>query len=941
MPFFLLPSRDAWRVACLTAVLAAAIPAGAADSKAGRYYEDALTRYEQRDLSGAIIQLKNALQIDKSMLPVQLLLGRALLANGEVLAAEVALQEALRLGVNRAEVVVPLATAYLALGKHRLLQEQPLFAMAGLPQDVQVQLLLLRASALSDLGDPRAALQLLADAAAMAPRSADVWLAEVPIRIRARQFKEAGAAIDKAQALEPRSAEVLYQRGALAHTQLNVQAALAAYDQALALDARHAESLIARAGLYMDLNRHAEAARDLDVVQKLLPREPRAAFLRAVLARRAGQGAAVRDALKQVTDLLDPVPIEAVRYRPQLLLLNGLAHYELNEREKARGYLEVLQQVQPQTPVARLLAQLYLMDGEPDRAISVLEAYLKARPDDGQALTMLAGAHMAQGRSARAISLMQDALRANDRPEHQTMLGIGLLSSGQSDQARAALESAWKKDRRQIQAGVALVGMHLRSGRPQAAADVAKALVDQSPDRAGHHDLLGMALAQAGRLAPARAAFERAAALEPEWLTPQLHLARLEIAARQFDAADARLNGLLQKHEKSVDVLMELAALAQVRGAAAERQRLLVRASDLAGRNELRPGLALVDLYLREGQAPQALEAARTLETKAGDDIQASLAMARALLANGDAVNARTTLSGASRAAGYATGLNLQIATLQMEANQPDGVAYSLEKVLSSDPANLAALAMQIDLDLRQGQLDRAEQRARQLVQLQPRRAIGHTLLGDVERARAQQAAATEAYRRAHQIEPTTESALRLARQLSAQRQSQAASSLLEEWLRGRPNDVRARQALADGYAAAGQFTAAKAAYEALLKRAPDDARATNNLANVLLRLQDSGAVAMAERAVTLAPGNAFALDTLGWALFRSGDAAARDRALQLLRDARLREPGSAEIRYHLAVVLHASGRTAEARTEIDAALNGGLAPELQAEAQQLAQKFR
>jgi len=35
----------------------------AADAKASKYYEDALVRYEKKDLAGAIIQLKNALQI--------------------------------------------------------------------------------------------------------------------------------------------------------------------------------------------------------------------------------------------------------------------------------------------------------------------------------------------------------------------------------------------------------------------------------------------------------------------------------------------------------------------------------------------------------------------------------------------------------------------------------------------------------------------------------------------------------------------------------------------------------------------------------------------------------------------------------------------------------------------------------------------------------------
>ena len=124
----------------------------AADAKASKYYEDALIRYEKKDLDGAVIQLKNALQIDKSMLPVQMLLGKALLQNGDVAAAEVAFLEAIRLGVNRAEVAIPLGQAYMAQGKHRLIFEQPTFNVAGLPGSVQLQLQLLRASASADLG---------------------------------------------------------------------------------------------------------------------------------------------------------------------------------------------------------------------------------------------------------------------------------------------------------------------------------------------------------------------------------------------------------------------------------------------------------------------------------------------------------------------------------------------------------------------------------------------------------------------------------------------------------------------------------------------------------------------------------------------------------------------------------------------------------------------
>ena len=152
----------------LLATLATCFPplSIAADAKASKYYEDALVRYEKKDLAGAIIQLKNALQIDKNMLPVQMLLGKALLQNGDVVAAEVALSEALRLGVNRAEVVIPLGQTYLAQGKQKLIFEQQQFSLNGLPTGVQMQLLLLRSAASADLGDLRGALKAVEEARA-------------------------------------------------------------------------------------------------------------------------------------------------------------------------------------------------------------------------------------------------------------------------------------------------------------------------------------------------------------------------------------------------------------------------------------------------------------------------------------------------------------------------------------------------------------------------------------------------------------------------------------------------------------------------------------------------------------------------------------------------------------------------------------------------------
>lgn len=899
--------------AALTAPLALA-----ADAKASRYYEDALTRYEKQDLSGAIIQLKNALQIDATMLPVQLLLGRALLQNGDVVAAEVAFNEALRLGVNRAEVAVPMAQAYLAQGKQKLVLEQPLFATSGLPPEVQELVWLLKAAASADLGDLRAALKSTEEARVVNPRSAQSWLTEVGIRIRGRQLKEAGAAAKQALELAPNSAEAWYQKGAVAHVSGTLTVAVDAYNHALLAQPKHLEARIARAGIYLDLNRLPEAQADVDVLRSTAAREPRGAYLQALLAERTGQPDVAKKALKDLVGLIDPVPLDFIRYRPQLLMLNGLAHYGLGEREKAKQYLEEFQKAQGRTPVAKLLAQIHLTESNTDRAISLLEDYLRVSPKDGQAMSLLASALLAKGHHARAASLLQQALRAQDKPEYRTALGVSLIRSGQVDSGIAELEAAFKKDPRQTQAATALVTLYLRAGQAAKAVTLSETLIKQQPANAGFHNLLGMARGQAGNVVGAQAAFEKALALDPTLTAAKLHLARVEIATQAYDAAAARLDAILKENDKNTDAMGELALLADRRGQAAQAQRWLEKATDLSGAKETRWGLALSDYHLRQGRPGPALDAIKKVSGKAPEDLAVLLAYARAQLANGDSAGAKSNLNTATKVAEFNAAPQVTIAQLQIAAKNLPGAAYSLDKALSTSPDYLPAMALMTEVELRQGEPAKAEKRARDIVAKYPKRAVGHSLIGAVAQSRGQATVALDAFRRAHQLEPSTQTFLQLFAAFGPLDNGKPALQLAQQWLKAHPDDVTAHKVLANTYARSGQYAPAKAAYEQLLKRTPDDSDALNNLANVLLRLKDPGAIQVAEQAVAKNPGNFNAIDTLGWALHQGGQT---DRALQLLRDARLRQPNSAEIRFHLGAVLAQTGRKTEAREELEAAL--------------------
>lgn len=914
--------KSGWVLApLLAALLGNGQTALAADAKAAKYYEDALVRYEKKDLDGAVIQLKNALQIDQNMLPVQMLLGKVLLQNGEVAAAEVAFLEAIRLGVNRAEVVIPLGQAYIGQGKHKLVFEQSTFAAAGLPTAVQLEVHLLRAAANADLGDLRNAMKEVEEARAIDSRNPAVWLSEVPIRIRARQFKEAAAAVERSLGLAPDSAEVWYQKGSIDHVSGDLQGALAAYERAIKLQPGHVEARVARAGLFLDLGRIADAITDVNELSRIAAGEPRAAYLQALLAERSGKLTEARTALKEVTNLIDPVPIEFVRYRTQILMLNGMAHFGLNEREKAKQYLEAFQKQHSNTPASKLLAEIYLGESKVDRAIEVLESYLKANTADGQAMTLLGSAFLSKGQNAKASALMQKALKTKDNPAFRTVLGLSLIRGGEAGTGLAELEAAYKQDATQTQAGVALVGLYLRNGRAAKAVTVAESLVKQQPSNSNFFNVLGVAKSQSGDQPGAKAAFEQAVKLSETFVVPKINLARLEIASKAYDAAALRLAAILKVNEKNTEAMGEMAVLSERRGQQAEAQRWLEKASDLAGPREVRWGLALSDFHLRNNRPGPALEAIKRVSGKMTDDLGVLLAYAKAQVANRDMAGAKSTLTNATRVADYNPAPQVQIAVLQLAANNVPGAAYSLEKALSTQPDFLPALALMVEVELRRGDAAKAEKRARDIVAKLPKRSIGYSLLGDIAVAGNQLGAAQDAYRRAHQLEPTPETLLRLFAVMGNQDGGKPALQLAEQWMKIHPDDARTQRALADGYARSGNFAAAKKAYEGLLKISPDDGSALNNLANVLLRLKDPAAITTAEQAVAKSPGNANAIDTLGWALFQGGQI---DKALQLLRDARLRDPLHPEIRFHLATVLAQTGRKAEAREEVEAALKGG-----------------
>ena len=956
-------------VACKPAALSGTggKPDAAAAARALPLADEARKHLQQGDAAGALLRLQSALKADRHVPAIHQLLGQVQLQLGDVVAAEAAYADALRLGADRNEVVLPLAAALTAQGQPQALLDQSRLDDAGLVPHVRLPLLLMKAEAAAMLGQATAAQRHIEAARAIDATQPASWLAEARTRLLAGLAESARSAADKALALAPQSAEALATRADVALALGDRAAALTLYERSIAVapdSATAQDARVVRAGLLLE-DRPGGPVNALlaTAIEQLAPTaatDPRVVYLMALLADRQGRSEAARSGLAAVAQMLQRVPPEALRHRPQLLMLGGLAHLALGETEKARVHLEAAQRSAAAAgPATRLIAQSYLVDNNLERAITVLEAHLKQRAPgpgaDQQAVLMLVGAQLALGRHTRAINLLQDTLTRQDSATVRGLLAAGHASTGGLLAAQDELALALKKSPGHSGLQAALCTLQLYSGQPAKAVQSAQALAQRAPDQPGWQHLLGVALLRHGQAAAARAAFETAVRLDESFAAPRVALARLHAQAGALDAAQVELQAVLQRQPQHADALFEMGRLSLQRQQFSAAQSWLEKAQAAAGGGDHQATLALFDLHLSQRKLPAAAAALRALALRQPDDLLVLLAQARLAMANNEAATAKNLLTRATGLAGYEAGALVQVALLQLLAAPPTaasaaapaasaaalntsaGAQYALQKALADNPGLLAAQALMVDAELRQRETERAQSRVQQLLATHPRLALVHALQGDVALARGQTALALAAYRRAQQLEPASAHLLRIHRTLT-QTDPAAANAVASQWLEQHPADHAVRRVLADGQARLNQYTAARSSYQTIAQATPGDAETLNNLAHVMLLLKDPAAVAMAEQALKAKPGAAHIMATAGWANVQAGKT---ERGMNWLRDARQREPDNSDTRYFMAAALAQLGRKPEARTEALGALALGRPFVHAADAERLLESLR
>lgn len=401
--------------------------------------------------------------------------GTAALQRGDAITAQTRLEAAVRGGMPLADVRHLLANAYLIQGNTARVRE--LADATKVAPPFRAYAARMRAAVAPDAAT---ALSEMNIALALAPGETLVWSDMGRARLMAGDVAGAIAAAERALALNGNNVDALIMSGNLLRDRYGYAAALPWYDRVLALQPRNMVAMAERAATLGELGRYRDMLAQSRALLAISPNNPRAFYLQAVMAARAGDWGLARSLIYRIGARLNDLPGFRV-------LVGSVELAEGNE-EQALLHLRIAVARQPDNIVARRLLGRALWSSSDDRgAIDTLRP-IADRPDaDTYTLTVM----------GRACEHLGDRVAAG-----------GYLDRAAQPQRPAATPFAAYGN-----GPIASMRRLVSEGRAAAALPIAQGILRANPGSPGAMMLVGDTLAATGRWREAADAYRRAANL--------------------------------------------------------------------------------------------------------------------------------------------------------------------------------------------------------------------------------------------------------------------------------------------------------------------------------------------------------------------------------------------------------------------------------------------
>ncbi len=877
---------------------------GAADKD---YMASARSYLDKGDHKAAVIQLKSALQRDPKSAEARYLLGKSLLEVGDVAGASVELRKAFEAKYEPRLVAPPLARAMLAQGELRNVITQ--FGELQLADktaatDLKVSV----ATALYGMNLADRADKALGEALELSPGHPAAKLLQARVVASQGDTARARTLVDEVLAADPKMAEAHMLSGELLLAAAkDRKGALAAFRKAIEVKPDLLAAHVAAVTTLFSEGDREGATSQVAEMKKRFANHPRTKLFEAELAYHAKDYKAAREHVRPV--------VQALPNNALALQVAGAAEYRLGNLGTAETFLGKALQAAPDLPIARrMLAQIYLRTGQPQKTLDTLGPMLNERADAGS-LQLAAEAHLQNGNAKEAEALFQRAAKLKpDDTRIRTALALSEFSKGKTDSAITELESIASHDKGAL-AELALVSAHLRKKEIDKALKVIDSLEKKQPDKPLAPMLRGRVLVLKRDVEGARKNFERSLQIDKLYFPAAAGLAALDLAGNKPDEARKHFDALLKADPNHSAAKQALAALLVRTGNTGDEVAKLLAAAAKEKPSDLRAQLMLINFHLDRGDSKLAITAAREASTTLVDHPEILLALGRAYLAANDMQQAIATFNKLATVSPKSPQAHLGLADANLALKDRAAATRSLKRALELEPRLVQARRGLVAIALADKQPTQALEIARAVQKDLPAEAVGHVLEGDVEASRKNLKAALAAYQAGLRKSNNQEAATRAHGTMVALGQTEAAEKFAQTWINEHPKDALFSFYLADRALAARDYPLAETRYRDVLKLQPNNALALNNVAWLMVQQGKPGATPFAERANQLLPGRPPLMDTWASALAVEKQL---PKAVELQKQAVERAPEEGSLRMNLAKLYIKSEQKGLARQELE-----------------------
>lgn len=848
-----------------------------------------------QNYSAATIQLKNALQKNAESAEARLLLGKALLGQGDAAGAEIELRQARRLKVADELVMPELARALLAQGENRkLIDEFGLLAFGERKAMADFKTSI--ASAHAALGARERAQAAVDDALRLMPGYGAAMILQARLKAGIGDFDAALKLMEDLTAREPGNAQAFMLRGDLLMAKDDSAGARAAFEKALKLRADLARAHSALITMHLAAKDVNAAGKQLEAMRKALPRHPDTLVFEAQMLMVKGQ-------FKEAQTLLQK-GLRGMPDHPRMLLLAGAVELQLGASAPAETLLMRAVQAMPNDVGARrLLARANMQSNQPDKAINALRPILESGHADAESLTLAGQAYLAIGDLKSAETYFSKAVQSQpDSAKARTALAMSQIAQGKADTGFSDLRNIAASDTG-IAADMALISALVRRRELDKALTAIDAMERKQGDKSIPANLRGQLMLLRKDNAGARKSFEAAVAARPDFFPAIASLAALDFLEGKPDAAKARFEAVLKADPKSSRALIALAELKGRTGGSPTDVAELLKSAVKANPSDVLARRALIDHYMNHDGAQDSLLAAQAAVAALPDSPELQERLGRAQLASGDANQALATFNKLISVQPRSVSALLGLADTQLASNDMDGAARSVKRAVELAPDALQTQRAAIMLALRQKRYDDALKTARKVQQKFPGQALGFMLEGEIEQSQQHYEQAIAAFRTALGKSSPAQAPAQYHFALLKANKTAEASKFIETWTKEQPKDALFLLYLADQALTHQDYADAEKRLQQLLGVRPNYPIALNNLAWALFKQGKlAPALEAAEKAVKAAPGQPALMDTLASVLAASKQVA---RALEIQKQVVAMVPTSTSYRLNLAK-LHA-----------------------------------